>query len=241
VWAVSRGETNETILVVTHSDGTNAVEENGHIGLLELARDAVLRPHRRNIVFVLTAGHLRIPAVSAHGQATSAWLEKHRDQWIGGPGNARAVAGLVIEHLGARKILGAASTQLEPELLYATTPELRDLVVKTWSGAGPAADSVYAPGPLIHFGEAEPLYERGIPAIALVSAPQYLLAERDGSGIDVTLMSRQIESFRQLQRSLDGAPAGSLGVVSKASKWQQLKARVRVALIVLRATRRSAR
>src|SRR5205085_2685236 len=115
VWAVSRGKAgNKTILVVTHSDGSNAVEENGHIGLLELARDAVRRPHRRNIVYVLTAGHLRIPAVSTHGQATSAWFEKHRDQWVGGAGNSRAVAGLVIEHLGARKVLGAASSELEP-------------------------------------------------------------------------------------------------------------------------------
>ncbi|HEY4992949.1 MAG TPA: hypothetical protein VII33_12785 [Nakamurella sp.] len=103
VWAVSEGaSTEETILVVTHSDGTNSVEENGHIGPLELARQATAPRHRRTMVFVATTGHLRIPAVSQHGQATSACFDANADLWAGRPGQARAVAGLVIEHLGAR-------------------------------------------------------------------------------------------------------------------------------------------
>src|SRR5262249_26370601 len=91
LWAVSPGiENGETILVVTHSDGTNVVEENGHIALLELARDVMAQPPQRTIVFVFTAGHLRIPAVTGHGQATSRWLIDHPDWWAGGPGHRRA-------------------------------------------------------------------------------------------------------------------------------------------------------
>src|SRR5262249_8677643 len=111
VWAVSDGENNdETILVVTHSDGTNAVEENGHIGLLELACDAARRKHRRRIVFIFTTAHLRIPAVTPHGQATTAWLEAHPELWAGGSGQAKAVAGLAIEHLGAREYADQGGT-----------------------------------------------------------------------------------------------------------------------------------
>lgn len=245
VWALSPGASaNETILVVTHSDGTNAVEENGHIALLELARDAVERPHQRAIVYVYTTGHLRIPAVTQHGQATSAWLNAHRDLWAGGRGQARALAGLAMEHFGAREFRDdsvretyAPTGRPEPELLYATTRQLRDLALEEWSGADPDGPRIWAPGPLIHFGEGEPLFQRRIPAIALCTGPQHLLAERDDDFVDIDILRRQVESFRRLQRRLDAAPALSLGVVKAPSQWRRLIAIMRVALVALRATR----
>lgn len=105
LFAVSRGSgphAESSILVVSHSDGGNCVEENGHIGLLALARDAAESPHDQTIVFVYTAGHLRIPAVTKHGQATTAWLEAHLNLWSPQQNGLTAVADLVIEHLGAR-------------------------------------------------------------------------------------------------------------------------------------------
>lgn len=250
VWAVSAGsERSETILVVTHSDGTNGVEENGHLGLLELARHAARQQHRRTFVFVLTTGHLRIPAISSHGQATSAWMAAHPELWEGGPSGARAVAGLCLEHLGARADVEdmAAGTygvtaDTEPELLYATTSELRDMVADTW-GAAVAPDPVIsAPGPLVHFGEAEPMYERGIPSVALVTAPQYLLALREPGSeslVDVDLMARQIEGFRRLLDRLDAAPVGSLGTVRRPSRFRKVRAVLRLIAIKRRAGRAS--
>jgi hypothetical protein len=74
VWAVSPGTlSGETVLVVTHSDGTNAVEENGHIGLLALAHDAATNPHDRTIVFIFVTGHLRIPAVTGRRRGCEGW------------------------------------------------------------------------------------------------------------------------------------------------------------------------
>lgn len=247
VWAVSPGsDPSESILVVTHSDGTNGVEENGHLGLLELARHAAQRAHRRSIVFVLTTGHLRIPEISAHGQATSAWMEAHRELWEGGPGRARAVAGLGLEHLGARADVEDVRTGTyrvtgdpEPELLYATTRELRDMVAATWRAVTPGV-TISAPGPLVHFGEAEPIYERGIPSIALVTAPQYLLALRkpgSESLADIDLMVRQIEGFRRLLDRLDAAPAGSLGAVRRPGRLRKIRAVLRLIGIKRRAGR----
>jgi hypothetical protein len=228
VWAVSPGaNASETILVVTHSDGTNSVEENGHIALLELAQDAVDQPHQRTIVYVYTTGHLRIPSISPDGkqQATSAWLEAHRDLWAGASGHARAVAGLAIEHLGARRLFDEETAKMheaagcpEPELLYATTRELRDLLLANWSGAYLTRTEVTAPGPSILFGELEPLYQRQIPGISLVTAPQYLLAEREGDFVDIDVMRRQIDSFRRLQRVLDTTPTAKLGTVKITSQ-----------------------
>src|SRR5262249_13576654 len=130
-WAVVEGKnSNESILVITHTDGCNAVEENGAIGVLELARMfAVKSPPKRTLVFVFVTGHLRIPAVTK--QATTAWLEAHRDLWSGENGGPRAVAGLVIEHLGAlARPRRSSSDQVEPavELTYATNAAMQEIL-----------------------------------------------------------------------------------------------------------------
>ncbi|MFD5322505.1 hypothetical protein [Streptomyces sp. NPDC127092] len=222
VWAVAEGEQqpDEAILVVSHSDGTNAVEENGHIGLLSLARDVVADRPRRTVIFVLATGHLRIPEVTSKGQAATRWLSDHPDQWSR---QQRAVAGLVIEHLGARQYgdepasgrfgpTGAA----EPELLYATTRELKTLVDLEWQGGDRGPTRVSAPGPLIQFGEGEPLHDHGIPAVALVTAPQYLLSTHQDDYVDLDLLIRQVDSFHRLLRRLDDLPAGHFGTVTHA-------------------------
>lgn len=236
LWAVSPGsgsDAHEAILVVTHSDGGNAVEENGHIGLLTLARDAAAAPHNRTIVFIYTAGHLRIPAVTSHGQATTAWLDAHPEMWsTGSP--LHAVAGLAIEHLGAKHydVDPATGTygptgKLEPELLYATTKELADLARATWNGVDPTGHPV-KPGALIHLGEGEPLYDHRIPAIALVTGPLYLLAETNEDVVDIDLLTRQIDSFRRLQNHLAGPVASdSFGKVKLPNKLNKLVAAAR--------------
>jgi hypothetical protein len=239
VWALSEGENrDESLLIVTHSDGTNVVEENGHIALLELARAAVSRPHRRTMVFVYTTGHLRIPAISQHGQATSAWLDAHPDLWMGGKGQAKAVGGIVIEHLGAVEYAQDSRTgsygptgKPEPETLYATTPELRDVVLREWRGDDREPIHPVKPGPLIHFGEGEPLFQRNIPAVALVTGPQYLVAEITGKLVDVDMMRRQIDSCLRLLWRFDDLAA--FGTVVQPTLLQKAVAGIRVLAIRL--------
>ncbi|MGC0365287.1 hypothetical protein ABH922_003271 [Rhodococcus sp. 27YEA15] len=248
VWAVSPGTTaDETILIVTHSDGTNGVEENGHLGLMELARHAVAQPHRRSYVFVLTTGHLRIPAVSKHGQATSTWLEAHPELWKGEAGQARAVAGIAVEHLGAIgdiEDLGAQTHSLtnrpEPELLYATSREVHDILAPLWRDIGSGDRRIVAPGPVIHFGEGEPLFERKIPAVALVTAPQYLLALRDADAVthvDVDTMATQIDNFRDLLDAFDATKTGAFGAVVSRSVFAKLSALLQLMQILSKARR----
>jgi hypothetical protein len=223
VWAAVEGtrRPQETVLVVTHSDGTNVVEENGHIGLLHLAREVMAQPPQRTIVFVFTAGHLRIPAVTSHGQATSRWLTDHRDWWAGGPGQRRAVSGLVIEHLGALEYRDDPATgdygptgHGEPEVLYASTRELRMLADIEWRGVEPGPTRVSIPNELIQFGEGQPLYLERIPNISLVTIPQYLLSTEPGDYVDVKLLQRQVDSFARLLRRLDTLPPASVGSIA---------------------------
>ncbi|MDI9916410.1 hypothetical protein [Rhodococcus sp. IEGM 1379] len=246
VWVVSPGTSpHETILVITHSDGTNGVEENGHLGMLELARHAVAHPHRRSYVFVLTTGHLRIPAVSKHGQATSTWLEAHPEMWKGEAGQARAVAGIAIEHLGA---IGdaednasgsyALATTPEPELLYATSLDVHDIVAPLWRDIGAGDRRIVAPGPVIHFGEGEPLFERNIPTVALVTAPQYLLALREASAVthvDIDALTKQVENFRALLDAFDATETAAFGTVVNRSVFAKFSALLQLMQILSKA------
>jgi hypothetical protein len=222
IWAVAPGTSrpHETVLVVSHSDGTNAVEENGHIALVSLARDVAASPPERTTVFVLTTGHLRIPAFTDHGQATSRWLTDHPEQWAGGPNESQAVAALVIEHLGAREYQDNPVTneygptgRPEPEVIYASTRQVKDLVDAEWRSAA-TPPRVSKPGAFVQFGEGEPLYQRKIPAISLITMPQYLLSLEPGDYVDVDLLTRQVDSFHRLRRRLDTLPQGAFGTVT---------------------------
>ncbi|EWS81086.1 hypothetical protein BF93_18100 [Brachybacterium phenoliresistens] len=222
VWSAVEGSERpqETILLVTHTDGPNSVEENGHLALLEIAASLQRTRPRRTVVLVFTTGHLRIPALTEHGQATTRWLADHPRWWKGGHGNRRAVAGLAIEHLGARSMREdgdelSPTGASEPELLYATTPQLAALARRTWQGATDRPVRISRPGALIHFGEGEPLFEELIPAVSLVTAPPYLLSARVEDCVDHELLLRQVASSDRLLRALDALDVAEIGEVDR--------------------------
>jgi hypothetical protein len=215
VWTVVEGETaSESILVVTHTDGVNAVEENGPLGVLELVRLFAAGPRpKRTLVFVFLATHLRIPAVTDHGLAMTAWLEAHPEWWSGEGTAVRAVAGLVIEHLGALVRARQRPGELvssEVELIYATNAAMEDVVRKSWTGRQRGKALIARPT-LIHLGEGQPLYHKGIPAIALASVPAYLLETTTLDVVDTDLMNEQIGTFARALLMLESMPAHLLG------------------------------
>ncbi|KAJ6789930.1 hypothetical protein PWT90_10020 [Aphanocladium album] len=231
IWAVAEGEkSDETILVVTHTDGLNVIEENGHIGGLQLAQDVLATKPTRTHVFVFVSGHMRIPAVTKHGQATTKWLQDHPEWWRGERGERKAIAGLVIEHLGAMEYVddpaeGVLRRTGRPmrELLYANTQELATLLKNEWNGMEPGQTSVAKPSAFIQFGEGEPLSQRSIPNVALVSTPIYLLAEWKGNEnelIDLEGMIRQINSFRKLRELAEKMDTQAFGIPIEASPIQ---------------------
>lgn len=234
VYAVVEGKDpktkNEAIIIVTHTDGTNVIEENGHIGVLQLAQDVVAEQPQRAHIFVFTTGHFRIPAFTETGQATTRWLDDHPEFWAGGVGQRKAVAGLAIEHLGAvrfREDLDYdtffSTGALESELLYATTPQLAQTAKKWWKGPGTgegAPTQISRPSSFIQFGEGASLSQKQIPNVALVTAPLYLLAEWEGDEralISMDALHRQVENFRTLRHQLDHAVEGSYGTVTPPS------------------------
>ena len=64
-WLKGSGNTGQNIIINTHTDGPNAVEENGGLGLLALARHLAALPSRNHdMYFALVTGHFQLPQFS---------------------------------------------------------------------------------------------------------------------------------------------------------------------------------
>ncbi|KAL2212452.1 hypothetical protein CC79DRAFT_1379475 [Sarocladium strictum] len=206
---------NESAIIETHTDGFNAVEENGHIALLAQARHLAANPPRRTTIMVFIGSHLHFPAFSPPPfRGTSRWLSEHPELWAGN-GNADAFAfggqlkGVVsssVEHLGAVHFepdieadTYTRTNDTEPEVLGASTPELNDLVREYWVGADPDVLRVTNPneGAIPVPGENYPFFLAAIPNVFLITAPDYLLKIwpedfDEKELIDLEAMQRQV-------------------------------------------------
>jgi hypothetical protein len=156
IWVVVEGSTyaNESIILSTHTDGVNALEENGHIALLAKARHLIANPPERTTILLFVTGHMHIPAFTATGRATTRWLADNPAYWIGGPGQMKAVAASCVEHLGAVHFdedLTAntyrPTSEQEPEWLFAATEELNAMLLSEWVGSIPGLTRVNNPNP----------------------------------------------------------------------------------------------
>lgn len=98
----------ENVIVNTHTDGTNCVEENGPIALLQLMENLKDRELERTHIFVFNTGHFRLPHFkdvrTGSFQSASRWLATmHRDLWDGKGNHFKCVANLTLEHMGCKE------------------------------------------------------------------------------------------------------------------------------------------
>ncbi|URZ15099.1 hypothetical protein [Clostridium felsineum] len=215
IYAVLKGKNErETIIVNTHTDGPNAVEENGGAALLMLAEYFSKIPveyRNRTLVFVFVSGHFRIPEFGIKGQATTRWLENHKELWDGKKDNKKAVAGVTIEHLGCTGWTDVEgefkkAEDLELELVYTGNKLMNKIYLNSLSGRSKVRSITLKPKANIYFGEGQPLYNAKIPTISLVPAPEYLCSVKESGHIeklDIDFMLEQIESFVKVIEEID--------------------------------------
>ena len=201
----------EVIIVNTHTDGPNATEENGALGILALAKYFSKLPkgaRRRTLVFPLTTGHFAGPWVpSIRGV-----IEKHPDVI------KKAVAAITVEHLGCREWLDDASMQYKwtgkNEWSVAITPDkaMGNAMVDALAGTQDRA-GVVNPANGGWLGEGGSLSRAGIPTIGYIPQPNYLLAgPADGciGKLSAELMHDQILMFAKTIHTVDGMTAAQL-------------------------------
>lgn len=219
----------ESVIISTHSDGTNAVEENGHIGLLAKARELAASKPRRTTILVFVTGHLHTSGFTDIGRVMERWLQLHPTLWAGNTTSSlKAVFGSCVEHLGALHWREDAPNNLyyptgavQDEILYAATEELATLLERVWQGAEPGVLRVINPNisPAEQSGEGLPLLWNNIPEISLCTAPDWLLKVwptdfDERQLMDTQAVKRQVESFLRVWRAVDGMTAKELGTLN---------------------------
>lgn len=226
IYAVLKGKSDkESILVNTHTDGTNAFEENAAIGLLSLARYFAKIPiekRNKNIVFSFVTGHFQLNQFGdAMNQATTKFLNAHREFWDGKEGNMQAVAGLTMEHLGCTEWRDNAEhtefvkiSDIDPELVYTSNKKMAELYKEAIKDRKMTRTLLLQPKNLVHFGEGQPIYKKGIPSISLCPGPDYLCNNAaDGyiAKLNYEMMYEQIDTFRKLIEIIDNKTRQDLG------------------------------
>lgn len=223
-YCMLKGENDrETVIVNTHTDGTNCVEENGAVAMLQLIKTLKDKKLERTHIFVFVTGHFRLPKfkeIDGGGiQATSKWLAMHRDLWDGKQGHLKAVAGVSIEHLGCKEwsVVDGEYKETGPvqtELVYTGNMTLDDLYMDTVKERENVKTMTLRGHNFLHFGEGQPLFNVGIPEISLVTAPDYLCVVSDSHEMekfDIDLMYDQTKTFYTIIQKLDTMSKKEIG------------------------------
>ncbi|MGN0468849.1 MAG: hypothetical protein ACI4GY_09010 [Acutalibacteraceae bacterium] len=213
----------ETVIVNTHTDGTNCVEENGPIALLQLMKNLKDRELERTHIFVFTTGHFRLPRFkdirTGSFQSASRWLAMHRELWDGKGDHFKCVANLTLEHMGClewRDIDGEYKYTGKPEveLVYTGNKFVDKLYIDTVKERETVRTMTLRGHNALHFGEGQNFFTMGIPEISLVPAPYYLCVVSDTHEMekfDAELMTQQTETFMKLIEKIETISAKQLG------------------------------
>jgi hypothetical protein len=207
--AILPGESDEVMIIDTHTDGQNFVEENGCITLLHLARYFASLPNserlRRSLVFAGWPGHMTGEMPEAPG-----WVLAHPELM------KRAAAAFTIEHLGSSEWADVPGKGYRPtghnEYMNcpATAGPMTDLVVEGIKRHDLLRHGV-EPGPGVTTGVV--FHESGVPHLALIGGPSYLLSiARNGhmDKLDAGLAARQTAMLADVIRKADGISMAEL-------------------------------
>lgn len=213
----------EAVIVNTHTDGTNCVEENGPIALLQLMKNLKGKELERTHIFVFTTGHFRLPHFedirTGAFQSASRWLAMHRELWDGKGEHFKCVANLTVEHLGCkewRDIDGEYKYTGRPEveLVYTGNKFMDKLYIDTVKKRKNVRTMTLRGHNALHFGEGQNFFTMRVPEISLVPAPYYLCVVSDSHEMekfDIDLMTEQTETFAKLIEKIEKISADSLG------------------------------
>lgn len=219
----------EAVIVNTHTDGTNCIEENGPAALIALLKCLKDKPLSRKHIFVFVSGHFRLPdfkdVIGGGVQATSRWLAEHQDLWNGKRGHIKAVAGVSIEHLGC-KDWQCVDGEYKPtddialEMVYTGNRMMDDIYFHALEGRERVRTLTLRGHNFLHFGEGQPLFNVHIPEIALVTAPDSLCVISDTNEMDKfdeNLMLDQTQTFLNCLCRIDELPGDAIGSCERYS------------------------
>ncbi len=194
-------KTKEAILINTHTDGCNFCEENGAIAMLGMMDYFAKHPTDKNLIFAFVTGHFRLPKFrTGFDQATSRFLADFKSLWTK---EYSVIAGCSVEHLGCKEwkdVDGkyANTSDVDTEIVYTGSDQMDEVYLEAIKNRTLLKTITLRGHNLMHFGEGQPLFNKGIPEIALVTAPDYLCSIAKNAHMDKfnpLLMREQTETF----------------------------------------------
>jgi hypothetical protein len=204
------GSTDDELLLSSHTDGPNSLEDNGPVGILALASYYLKLPRSerpRTLRIVLTGGHF----VGSTGILT--WVAANETTLL-----SHTLAVLELEHLGAREWTETASGTMaltgspEPQLLYVSSNQV--LMDQSIEFAKGFPGSIVAGS--VPLGEGQ--HYRGLPLVQFITMPSYLMSghlpEITSTLTDFELMRKQLLAFRRMLDVFAVSPANQLGAQS---------------------------
>lgn len=208
--AILPGSSAENVIINTHTDGQNAFEENGAAACIALARYFAAKPigqRPRTLVFSCVTGHMVAGLPQAQG-----FVDAHPDLV------ARSVASLTIEHFGATEwldspIYGYRATGNPEMAAIFHTGGLLETAIAAVKETDLRRTLVLKPIFGVFFGVGYPLAQAGIPTLAYISGPEYLVAiAPDGhlSKFDKKRMRRELQWCVNVLHKIEGMTAAQL-------------------------------
>ena len=211
-------EPDESVLIHTHTEGINQIEENGFAALLALIDALKGKPLRRTHIFIFASGRYRLPmmqsATSASSGAVTKWLEMHRDLWDGRNGHLKAVAAIAAEQLGVADL---------PEIVFSSNSGMDSVYTKALEQrADPRSIVLRASGSV--FGEGQPVHSAGIPVLAFGAEDARLWTDdAQEDRFSSARMLDQIQTMLDCLTLLDEMPKEAIGRIEKRAIRDRLQ------------------
>jgi hypothetical protein len=216
------GASDEIIVVQSHTDGPNGLEDNGPEAIIGMAEHFARTPRdqlERSILILLSTGHFAIE----EAWGVEAFLAAHREDLV-----PRIAAALCLEHLGARVApVGWSGYRDDQEYefgcCFSTGHEPVITAVRRAMDAAQVTESRVvrpfvpdvtgrSPDGMMWPGDGTPFWHTaGLPAANFITGPGYLLNVQPMNHlVDVAAMRRQLIAFAGAVRELSAVPWSEL-------------------------------
>ena len=212
VTAILPGESDEAVILNTHTDGQGFVEENGGVAFVHLARHFGSLPRgerlKRTLVFAAWPGHMSGGMPELEG-----WMAAHPDLV------ERAAAAMTIEHLGCSEWIDSvgggyrATGENEVFGVWVSQGRLYEETRAALVATGDAMARTALLRPPVQFGVGGAFQSAGVPQIGAIAGPEYLLTikpDGDMDKLDERLAAAQTAWLADILRRIDPISAEEL-------------------------------
>jgi hypothetical protein len=213
------GASEELVIIQTHTDGTNGIEENGPEPILAMAQYLSRIPRAqlpRTILVLMSTGHM-----AGNALGTEAFLRRHQDDLVD-----RTAAAMSLEHFGARSWLPTTDGEYvlapgyETNIVFASphnqAVRLGRQAQTAMAVSDPRVLRPYAtdkekisPNGRIWPGDGQGLWRiSGLPSVQSIAGPNYLLSSDFDCMpyIDISAMRRQAIAWTDIALSMTRTP-----------------------------------